>query len=59
MSAPILAPPELKQPFILVTDASGTSIGAMLSQIQYDDERVIAYASRRLTKVERRYYVTP
>ena len=58
VSAPILAHPDFKQSFILDTDASGTSIGAVLSQIQDGHERVISYASRRLTKSERRYCVT-
>lgn len=52
VSAPILAHPDFKQSFILDTDASGTSIGAVLSQIQDGHERVISYASRRLTKVK-------
>ena len=45
--------------FILDTDASDIGIGAVLSQA--DDsgrERVVAYASRVLTKSERRYCVT-
>ena len=40
------------------TDASGTAIGAVLSQMHGDSEKVIAYASRSLTKSERRYCVT-
>ena len=59
VSAPILAHPDFMQPFILDTDVSGTSIGAVLSQMQDGHERVIAYASRRLTKSERRHCVTP
>ena len=59
VSAPILAFPNLEKPFILDTDASDVGIGAVLSQL--DDsgaERVIAYASKALSKPERRYCVT-
>ena len=59
VSAPILAFPDHNQEFILDTDASDDGIGAVLSQIQDDGaEHVIAYASRILTKPERRYCVT-
>ena len=58
-SAPILALPDWIRPFILDTDASETSIGAVLSQYHPDmTEYVIAYASRLLTKPERNYCVT-
>jgi transposase InsO family protein len=57
-SAPILAFPDFSQTFILDTDASQTGIGAVLSQVQEGRERVVAYASRTLSKAERRYCVT-
>ena len=57
-TAPVLSYPTEKGRFLLDTDASHTGIGAVLSQIQDGTERVIAYASRRLTKAERRYCVT-
>jgi hypothetical protein len=42
----------------LDTDASNDAIGAVLSQIQEGQEKVIACGSRTLTKVERNYCVT-
>ena len=57
-TAPILAYPdysEASSPFILDTDASAYGIGAVLSQEQAGTVRVIAYASRSLTKSERNY----
>jgi transposase InsO family protein len=57
-AAPILAYPNEQDSFVLDTDASNTGIGAVLSQVQDGQERVIAYASRVLTKAERNYCVT-
>ena len=56
---PILAYPDmLGEEFILDTDASGFAIGAVLSQVQEGQERVIAYASRTLSEEEQRYCTT-
>ena len=58
-SAPVLAYPDFKQPFILDTDASRDGICAVLSQIdEQGQERAIAYGSRLLSKAERQYCVT-
>ena len=57
-STPILAYPDESSSFILDTDASEIGIGAVLSQIQDGNERVLAYASRKLNKAERSYCVT-
>lgn len=59
ISSPVLAYPDHTKPFILDTDASNTGIGGVLSQQGPDgEERVIAYASRVLSKPERNYCVT-
>ena len=57
-SPPILGYPEGDGSFILDADASGEAIGAVLSQIQQGEERVIAYYSCVLEKRERQYCVT-
>ena len=44
--------------YILDTDASETSIGAVLSQVQNGEDWVIAYASRTYNKAGRNYYTT-
>ena len=59
VNVPILGFPDLEKQFILDTDASDSGIGAGLSQKdEARVERVIAYASRVLSKAERRYCVT-
>ena len=44
--------------YVLDTDASNHSIGAVLCQIQVDEERVIAYGSRTYNKGEVNYCIT-
>lgn len=58
ISAPVLAYPDPKKPFILDTEASDVGIGAVLCQEDGGLERVVAYASRALTKPERKYATT-
>ena len=58
LQAPILSYPDPKGEFILDTDASAYGMGAVLSQVQGGQEKVIAYGSKSLTKEERRYCVT-
>ncbi len=58
IESPTMAHPDFSKPFVLDTDASDLGIGAVLSQNIDGQERVIAYASRTLSKSERRYCVT-
>ena len=58
VSPPILSYPDFSLPFLLFflhTDASSSTIGAVLSQIQAGKEHVISYWSRQLHKAERNY----
>lgn len=57
-SPPILAYPDRTGLFVLDTDASESGLGAVLSQIQNDQEKVICYYSQALSKPERKYCVT-
>ena len=60
----ITTPPVLVYPlpnggiFILDTDASGVGMGAVLAQLQEQEEKVIAYASKVFSETERRYCTT-
>ena len=56
--SPVLAYPSRAGKFVLDTDASDFGIGGVLSQIQDDRERVIAYASRCLSRSESKYCTT-
>ena len=58
VSAPVLVMPQFNRDFLLGTDASGEGLGAVLSQIIAGQERVVAYASKTLTKTERKYCAT-
>ena len=59
VSSPVLSYPDYSRRFVLDTDASDTGIGAVLSQLKDDGTEVVtAYASRSLSRPERRYCVT-
>ncbi|KAF7690223.1 hypothetical protein HF521_012027 [Silurus meridionalis] len=54
-TAPVLGFADPKLPYVLHTDASTTGLGAALYQEQEGQMRVIAFASKGLTKGESRY----
>jgi len=59
MSSPVLSYPDLTKSFILDTDASFDTIGAVLSQVDENGrERVIAYGSKAMNKHELGYCIT-
>ena len=55
VSAPVLAYPTREGKFVLDTEANATAIGAVLSQIQDGEEKVIAYASCALSSSRQNY----
>ena len=57
-STPVLAFPDVKEPFILYTDASLTAMGAVLAQVQDGKERSICYASKAFPKSQTNYSAT-
>lgn len=58
VSAPILALPNFDLPFQIECDASDLGIGAVLTQVQNGEERVIAYMSAKLNSAQRKYFAT-
>ena len=55
-SAPVLKGPDFNKPFILQTDASERGIGAVLSQLDEDqEEHPIAFFSRKLLSREEKF----
>ena len=57
-SSPLLSSPREEREFILDTDASFGAVGAVLSQMQEGEEKVILYYSKPLSRSERNYCVT-
>lgn len=57
-SAPILATPDYSLPFTIQTDACDTGMGAVITQIQEGNERVIEYMSQKFSPAQQRYSTT-
>ena len=58
IAAPILGYPNATDTFVLDVDASDVAVGAELSQLQGDQECVIAYGSQSLSSAQRKYCTT-
>jgi hypothetical protein len=56
VKAPILVRPDFKKPFCLDVDWSTKGVSAILSQREDRFERVVAYASKGLTEVQKKYH---
>ena len=54
-SEPILRTPNFQEPFVVHADASGTGIGAVLSQVHDAEEHPVVFISRKLQKHELNY----
>lgn len=52
---PVLQSPDFDQPFTVQTDASGVGLGAVLLQGDGEDQKPVAYISRKLFPRETRY----
>ena len=53
--SPILSYPNFTLPFIVYSDTSDMAIGGIFGQVQNNQEVVVCYWSRQLTKAERNY----
>jgi hypothetical protein len=55
---PILILPNMKEEFVIETDACGYGVGGVLAQFRDNFYKPVAYFSRRLSKSERNYSTT-
>src|SRR4051812_7448917 len=56
-TAPVLAMPKDKEPFMIECDASEGALGAILSQKQEDKWRPVAFLSKVLNPTKRNYKI--
>jgi hypothetical protein len=56
VNAPVLTRPDFRRTFWLDVDWSPKGVGAILSQKEGKSEKVIAYASKSLTKAQRKFH---
>jgi hypothetical protein len=58
-SAPVLVMPDSEQPYRVKADGSGVATGAVLSQLNHEDEKwhPVAFQSKSLSAVERNYEI--
>ena len=54
-ASPIVGYPDFDKPFWIKTDASGGSVGYVLTQFHEEKERVISYGSKKLDATQRRW----
>lgn len=57
-SPPVMSHPDFNLKFTIQTNASAVGLGAVLLQVQNGQEKVIAYASRTMTRSERKWSLT-
>jgi hypothetical protein len=57
-TAPTLAYLQPREKFVINTDTSNIGIGGVLSQVQDGQERVTAYYSKTVNKVETNYFIS-
>jgi hypothetical protein len=56
VDAPILIWPDFKKPFCFDVDWSPKGVGAILSQKESKLEKVVAYANKSLTNVQKKFH---
>jgi hypothetical protein len=59
MSALVLVMPDSEQPYHVEADGSGVTTGAVLSQLNHEDEKwhLVTFQSKSLSTVERNYEI--